>query len=1436
MEVLTFPDACVIFARINTDAQMYGQMFMKLPYSAAVLAVFFFAVWQGFGALIAFDDFESYTAGAQLEDGVGTGLNGGTGWNSDWEVKDSQRAAVTIAAAPLSYYAGEVGLSGGANVLRYTAIENNGVHQLASREFAPVQSGTLYLSFLYCELSNGDDDFLQLGFDDAALANPVAAALDRNGNFQARSGTTDGADTGITSVTGEVYFIVLKISKTGGTYDRVSVFVNPTTATEGAPDATDTRNSTLASAFHFALRTAFYEIGDIADVDEIRVGTTWADVVPTNNLVAHEDFESYTVGEQLESGAGLGLNGGSNWAAGWDVNDSRRGIVTVKNYGLNYSGGAVRVLGGDRSMQIISDGGSNEILLSRGLSASQTGTVYMSFLYRNTVDTGGNDDFLQAGLHTSANAPGVSAIDRNVFQARLAASATSSGTTSSTNETFLVVMKAEKTGGFGANYDQVSVFINPTTLTEPGAATVVATGTNSGISSSPLFVLRRALLEVGDTFLIDEVRVGSSYSDVVVADTEISAAGQIKEDFESYAAGIQVEGLSGGTGWSGDWNARDSISADLTVVAANLSYANGSVVSNGGNRALQFTPTASSTASILARPFPSQSGTIYMSLLYQQSGGNDGGDDFIQIGMANVSLATPRVSVLDRNGSFEARSTTSSTNSVGSGTNSALSTTYMLVMKIEKSGSTYDQVHLFVNPSSTSEPAPDATSAVNSGLDLAGCAVLLVREAFLENGSDSFLFDEFIIGDSWADVVTGSNVPPVAVADSSTVSEDGPAFTIDFLGNDTDDGVLYLNSIDTGGLLGSLNTVNGAVTTLPVSADSYIQENSAGTNFGTQGTLNSKSTSGAFRRKPYMLFDLSGLTFEQRTELGAATLNLVFFDGGVGTGGTGDNWDFEVYALSDAIPSTDGWGETTINWSNAPGNASGNDFDGAETTLLGGFTLAGVVGNVAFSSAGLTDFIANSSDDILTLMIKRVTTGDGGDLAANRVHNIRSKESGQGPTLDLTPISYSYDPNGQFDALLTGQTVTDSFSYIISDGAGTSVGTVVVTIQGADDDLNYTSTGGADDNLTLRINGANTEIVPTGGGAALGTQLTAITSSIVINGSAGDNTLTIDYSNGNPIPAGGITFTGGADSGGGDGLIITGTGSAFTSVTYRADGLDSGLITMVGGPGPGTITYSGLEPIIDNGDAVNRIFTLNTVSATITLTSVSPTQSNIDGSFENITFTNPTGSLTINGNTGNETFNITSVSAGLTVPVALNGLAGNDTFNFTAGGIDPANFTVDGGSESTADILNFDAQGGAAVDTGSSVTGPFNTVNYSDIETFNFVVVAVPTLGEWGIILLSILLLTMGLHHLVLIPAPLVANSAVANSALPQTTNGWIYSPCEFRKALLGLSALAVFGYACSLAFTGMVTGADAIGGLITVPVAAYFLHLVQLVRKQEQA
>lgn len=55
--------------------------------------------------------------------------------------------------------------------------------------------------------------------------------------------------------------------------------------------------------------------------------------------------------------------------------------------------------------------------------------------------------------------------------------------------------------------------------------------------------------------------------------------------------------------------------------------------------------------------------------------------------------------------------------------------------------------------------------------------------------------------------------------------------------------------------------------------------------------------------------------------------------------------------------------------------------------------------------------------------------------------------------------TYSYDPNGRFDGLETGETATDSFAYTVSDGSGGSTtANVTVAVEGEDEEQK--STGG----------------------------------------------------------------------------------------------------------------------------------------------------------------------------------------------------------------------------------------------------------------------------------------------------------------------------------------------------------------------------------------
>ncbi|MCP4379417.1 MAG: hypothetical protein GY794_25005, partial [bacterium] len=56
--------------------------------------------------------------------------------------------------------------------------------------------------------------------------------------------------------------------------------------------------------------------------------------------------------------------------------------------------------------------------------------------------------------------------------------------------------------------------------------------------------------------------------------------------------------------------------------------------------------------------------------------------------------------------------------------------------------------------------------------------------------------------------------------------------------------------------------------------------------------------------------------------------------------------------------------------------------------------------------------------------------------------------------------SFSYDPNGQFDYLMAGESTTDDFAYTYDDGAGsTDTATVSITINGVDDAIDTSTTG-----------------------------------------------------------------------------------------------------------------------------------------------------------------------------------------------------------------------------------------------------------------------------------------------------------------------------------------------------------------------------------------
>lgn len=230
--------------------------------------------------------------------------------------------------------------------------------------------------------------------------------------------------------------------------------------------------------------------------------------------IASDSFDSYS------TGALAGNNGGTGWGGAWATVNTFANTDVVAG-GLSYSAGDVNINGGAQSLLIdmtpgelsgISDG-----LLSRALGSSQTGTVYMSLLFRDAVNPDlPATDFVQWGFDTGTTNPNTSVMRRNgTFQSRsttTSSNSADSGISTAVGQTFLLVMKAQRTG---TNYDNIALYLNPTTLTEPVSADAVATA-NSGIASLDNFVSRSAFHELGDAFQIDAISIGTAYEDVVV--------------------------------------------------------------------------------------------------------------------------------------------------------------------------------------------------------------------------------------------------------------------------------------------------------------------------------------------------------------------------------------------------------------------------------------------------------------------------------------------------------------------------------------------------------------------------------------------------------------------------------------------------------------------------------------------------------------------------------------------------------------------------------------------------------------------------------------------------------------------------------------------------------------------------------------------------------
>ncbi len=240
---------------------------------------------------IASDSFDSYSGS------IGGGSGGAGAWTGNWVTAGAN--SIVQSSNILSYSGGDINVNGGSQSLQHS-LDN--VNPYASRTFA-AQSGVLYFSVLLQMPTTATNEYLGLHFTDSATnptqdnspslelgiygttgGNSFLRAVNYNAAGARGSNGTNYEQYPYTN--GDTVFVIGRISDEGdinpdaGVYDRIELFVNPTTAVQpGSATIASNWDTALTSLDTVAWRPANFAGSEAVYLDELRIGTDWASVI-----------------------------------------------------------------------------------------------------------------------------------------------------------------------------------------------------------------------------------------------------------------------------------------------------------------------------------------------------------------------------------------------------------------------------------------------------------------------------------------------------------------------------------------------------------------------------------------------------------------------------------------------------------------------------------------------------------------------------------------------------------------------------------------------------------------------------------------------------------------------------------------------------------------------------------------------------------------------------------------------------------------------------------------------------------------------------------------------------------------------------------------------------------------------------------------------------
>ena len=355
-----------------------------------------------------------------------------------------------------------------------------------------------------------------------------------------------------------------------------------------------------------------------------------------------------------------------------------------------------------------------------------------------------------------------------------------------------------------------------------------------------------------------------------------------------------------------------------------------------------------------------------------------------------------------------------------------------------------------------------------------------------------------------------------------------------------------------------------------------------------------------------------------------------------------------------------------------------------------GMDPAGAINVTATGALTVNGSVINDAAGDITLTASD-SAGSGDDLTVN--------EQEIDPGI-ITPSDIT--SNGGMITLNAGDdfSVTNVLSTISTTGA------IVVNVDFGDADAGTGSTA------TFIGTWAGSSLTVNGEADADSIDASAISLGATFNGGDGDDTITGTSDNDTISGEGGDDLL---DGDAGDDLFLwsDGDGSdnidggddsdeidlvsgSVTDVDYTLVSENDGAIDIDGQ----TITYTNLEPVVDNLDAVNRSFSYTGGTETVTVSDDGTPGdgfSMIDSTLgEVVTFLAPTGSLTIDAGDGDDTLDLQGLDSLFDADLTINGGTGTDSVS-ASGDTDVGSGTISIGEMGDVESISFD--GGSLITT-----------------------------------------------------------------------------------------------------------------------------------------